>query len=127
LEIEESVNPERSRVADIDLKPDDRIVFQDERYDGFFGDGGGVVVASLSSPGSFAPPAWVAISELPAEFRDLLTSRDVGSEHVQAMLAERSTLWSLSRLQRNGGTISNLVIFLYDPVSKTILEWIKHT
>lgn len=107
--------------------PDDEIVFQDEHYDGFFGDGGGVVVARLAHPLEYETDSWTSINNLPDEFKSVLKYRVMGDEYLQSVLQDDEAIWCLSKLQRNGEHISNIVLFFYRPSNRTVIEWILHT
>lgn len=127
LDFEPVENPERTRVAHLELSPDDKIIFQDETYDGFFGDGGGVVVAKLGNPLTYDPESWASIEKLPAEIRAFLGSTTKGAEYLDPVLHDPEAIWCLSNLQRNGEHISNIVLFIYRPGEQTLLEWALHT
>lgn len=127
LDLEPEKNPARTRIGHLQLSPDDKIIFQDENYDGFFGDGGGVVVAKLGRPMTYDPESWVSIEKLPPEIRAFLGFTNKGAEHLEPVLHDPETIWCLSKLQRNGEHISNIVLFFYRPSEQTMLEWILHT
>lgn len=121
-------NPKRTHIAHVALTAEDVIVFQDETYDGFFGDGGGVVVARLAKPMEFDRASWSPINQFPDEYRSLLSSISTrGDEYLQPTLQDSETVWCLSQLQRNGENISNIVLFFYKPGDKIVIEWILHT
>lgn len=127
LDFEPVENPPRTRVAHVDLSPDDQIILQNENYDGFFGDGGGVVAARLAHPITYDSESWASIANLPAEFRSFLGSTERGGEYLDTLLNDSETIWCISKLQRNGEHISNLVLFFYQPSEQIVLEWIVHT
>ena len=127
--VEMEKNPERMHIAHVELTEADKIIFQDEIYDGFFGDGGGIVVAKLAIPLKYNPDAWAPIDRLPDEFKSIIGSSTStsGGEYLRSVLQDLETVWCLSKLQRNGEHISNIVLFFYKPSDRIVLEWIQHT
>lgn len=118
-------NPERTHVAHHNLIDGDEIIFQGETYDGFFGDGGGTVIAKLAQPLQYSSSAWRPMSEYPSEFREFFPASD--DEFIQSMFESPKAIWCVMHLQRSGERISNLVVAYYNPDTQILIEHIIHT
>ena len=118
-------NPTRTHIAHHTLTEGDEIVFQNENYDGFFGDGGGTIVVKLAQPLDYLNEAWHPISEYPEEFEDFAPIGD--GDHARNIFESPDALRCVIQLKRSGQHLSNLVVAFYDPKIRIVIERIFHT
>lgn len=118
-------NPPRTHIAHHALGEADEIVFQDENYDGFFGDGGGTFIVKLDQPLDYSADAWHPISQYPDEFESFAPMGD--SVHVRNVFKSPGSLWCVIQLKRSGEHLSNLVVAFYDPQTRIVIERIFNT